>query len=106
LQAALRPAPKRVGFLLPLACTAMDWAYAITALYAFSNLLCAQVDVEPVCREELLAGRETRASALAVRNGRHVLRFAPATNDDPGTWTVELTELAGGLSARAIVTLQ
>jgi hypothetical protein len=68
LQVALKPAPKRIGFFLPLTCSAMDWAYAITALYAFSNLICAQVDVEPVCREELLAGRAHRYEAIVGWN--------------------------------------
>ncbi|MBU0610974.1 MAG: hypothetical protein KKI08_24045, partial [Armatimonadetes bacterium] len=68
LQVALKPARKRVGLYMPFACNAVNWAYPISTLYAYSNLLCAQVDVEPVCREELLAGEAYGYEALAVWN--------------------------------------
>ena len=66
LQVALKPAPKRVGLYMPLACNAVDWAYPISAMYAFSNLLCAQIDAEPVCSEEILAGRALQYDALVT----------------------------------------
>jgi len=68
LQVALKPAPKRVGLYLPLACNAVDWAYPISAMYAFSNLLCAQIDAEPVSSEEVLAGRALQYDALVTWN--------------------------------------
>lgn len=68
LQVALKPAARRVGLYLPLACNAVDWAYPLSAMYAYSNLLCAQVDVEPVCREELLAGAAYQYEALVLWN--------------------------------------
>ncbi len=68
LQVALKPAAKRVGLYMPFACNAVNWAYPISTLYAYSNLLCAQVDVEPVCREELLAGQAYQYEALVLWN--------------------------------------
>ena len=68
LQVALKPAAKRVGLYMPFACNAVNWAYPISTLYAYSNLLCAHVDVEPVCREELLAGQAYGYEALVLWN--------------------------------------
>lgn len=68
LQVALKPAAKRVGFYMPFACNAVNWTYPISSLYAYSNLLCAQVDVEPVCREELLRGEAYQYEALLLWN--------------------------------------
>ena len=68
LQVALRPAARRVGMYLPLACSAVDWSYPLAAMYAYSNLLCAHVDVEPVCREELLGGAVYGYEALVLWN--------------------------------------
>lgn len=68
LQTALKPSARHVGLYLPMACNAMDWSYPLAAMYAFSNLTCAHVDVEPVCDEELLRGDAYQYEALVLWN--------------------------------------
>ena len=68
LLAALKPAQKRVGLFMPFAHWACDWLYPTLGVYPFANLLSAHIDVEPVCREELLAGRGVQYDAILAWN--------------------------------------
>ena len=66
--ARLKPARRRVGLYLSVAHQAFEWDYPLRAIYPYANLLGAHVDVEPTCREELLAPAVHRYDALVLWN--------------------------------------
>lgn len=68
----LKPARKSVGYFMPLAEFFCDYVYPTMGLYAFSNLLAAHIDAEPVCREELLAGRASQYDMIVTWKAEHI----------------------------------
>lgn len=64
----LKPATRRVGFLLSVTHQAHDWIHPSIAIYPYANLLAAHIDVEAVCREEILKSDICRYDAILLWN--------------------------------------
>ncbi|MDD3127410.1 MAG: hypothetical protein PHT27_07340, partial [Candidatus Izemoplasmatales bacterium] len=68
----LKAAPKKTALFLPLATAAYDGSYPFRALYAYANLLAAQIDVKPICREEILAGELYKYDTVILYNANKI----------------------------------
>ena len=99
LLARLRPAPKRVGLLVPFSNACFDPGHPLQMVYVFANLAQAHIPAEPLAEEELdgsmhhaiaLSGvthlREGTVAALGrfVKNGGIVLIDRDCTVTAPG----------------------
>ncbi|MBU0608145.1 MAG: hypothetical protein KKI08_09660, partial [Armatimonadetes bacterium] len=105
LVALYASAPAKVGIQsFPAEVKRGGWTGVDLRLYGENGRL---MDSLVPCRIRILdpQGQETWRTTIALRDGRHVMRFAPAKNDVSGEWTIEITELAGGVKGTAKITV-
>lgn len=68
----LKAAPKKTALFLPLATAAYNTGYPFRALFAYSNLLAAHIDIKPICREEILAGELCKYDTVLLYNAKKI----------------------------------